>query len=382
MTFAWPRCRAHSSPRSSLEVFLPTPAVGPPGPPLAQAASTGGSIGSRTSMRRTPCHAARGRQLPDQPRERDRRRVRQRRAVCAGHELLRKRRRRSRTRLRAAANQLRRLPAVHPRPGTGRALQLRDHPARVVPWHSALPSAGRARGVRAETAPGLVLGNYARAHGHLNGSGVQVLRLYRMQSHQPLQPDTEADRAQIGRIQAPAAQPRRQGDRMRLRRQRLADAASTSCSPGTYYAVVSVRDATAPATSRSMRESRTITSTSISFTSAKAAPGAGAGRSTSKVSPAGLGPVSVEIERFDPVFGWQFYRAVQAFVERRVGDRPVHAAGGRAVAGKGDLRGLAHREPERGGLLVPACLLKRFAPNPAATTAATSGTGGAARAGC
>ena len=40
-------------------------------------------------------HAARGRQLPDQPRQRDRTRVRQRRAVRARHQLLRRRRRRT-----------------------------------------------------------------------------------------------------------------------------------------------------------------------------------------------------------------------------------------------------------------------------------------------
>jgi hypothetical protein len=32
-----------------------------------------------------------------------------------------------------------------------------------------------------------------------------------------------------------------------------------------------------------------------------------------KVSPAESRPVAVEIERFDPVFGWQFYREAQAF---------------------------------------------------------------------
>jgi hypothetical protein len=31
-----------------------------------------------------------------------------------------------------------------------------------------------------------------------------------------------------------------------------------------------------------------------------------------KVSPGASGPVTVDIERFDPVFGWQFYRESQA----------------------------------------------------------------------
>ena len=35
-----------------------------------------------------------------------------------------------------------------------------------------------------------------------------------------------------------------------------------------------------------------------------------------KVSPAASGPVTVDIERFDPVFGWQFYREAHAFAHK------------------------------------------------------------------
>ena len=82
--------------------------------------------------------------------------------------------------------------------------------------------------------------------------------------------------------------------------------------PGTYYAVVSVRGDTSGSFTLT-RESRTITATSVSFTSAKAAPGAALGIDV-KVTPAASGRVSVVIERFDPVFGWQFYREAHAFV--------------------------------------------------------------------
>jgi len=50
----------------------------------------------------------------------------------------------------------------------------------------------------------------------------------------------------------------------------------------------------------------------ISFGSAKAAVRQGVGIAV-KVSPAASGPVTVDIERFDPVFGWQFYREQHAF---------------------------------------------------------------------
>ncbi len=94
-------------------------------------------------------HAALGRQLPDQPRQRDPARVRQRRSVRSGHHLLR----RSEEEEGGgggspAADRLRRLPAVHPRPGRRRALQPRHHPAHLLPGHPALPPAGRSRGSR------------------------------------------------------------------------------------------------------------------------------------------------------------------------------------------------------------------------------------------
>jgi hypothetical protein len=162
-----------------------------------------------------------------------------------------------------------------------------------------------------ETAPGVSLGNYARARGRLNGSGVQVLRLYRLDvtSHSNLTlkldaPDS-ADfnlqlRSQSGRViecqcDGSGAQT--------LQRQLL---------PGTYYAVVSVRDSSA-GNFTLVRESRTITATKISFGSATTSPGEGVGIDVN-VTPAASGPVTVLIERFDPVFGWQFYRQEKAEV--------------------------------------------------------------------
>ncbi|HEY3865291.1 MAG TPA: hypothetical protein VGL54_04305 [Solirubrobacteraceae bacterium] len=157
----------------------------------------------------------------------------------------------------------------------------------------------------AETAPGLALGNYARAHGYLSGRSARVLRLYRMEvtSHSNLTLKLTAPGAAEFKLQL---------------RNRSGDVIECGCEgsgsqtlqhqlqPGTYYAVVSVRNGTA-GNFTLVRESRTITSTSLSFSSSKAVPGEGLGIDI-KVSPAASGPVVVEIERFDPVFGWQFYR--------------------------------------------------------------------------
>jgi hypothetical protein len=160
----------------------------------------------------------------------------------------------------------------------------------------------------AETAPGVTLGNYAHAHGYLNGRSVHVLRLYRIEvtSHSNL----------TLRLTAPASA----GFRLQLRNQ-IGEVIECDCEgsgsqtlqrqlrPGTYYAVVSTRGKSSGSYTLE-RESRTITATSISFGTAKAGPGQALAMDV-KVTPAESGPVTVDVERFDPVFGWQFYRQYQ-----------------------------------------------------------------------
>jgi hypothetical protein len=162
----------------------------------------------------------------------------------------------------------------------------------------------------AETAPGLALGNYAHAHGRLDGRGVHVLRLYRL--------DVTSHSNLTLKLSAPASA----DFNLQLRNER-GNVIECQCgnsgsqtlqhqlAPGIYYAVVSVRDATAGNFTLE-RESRTITSTSLSFTSSKVTAGQGLDVDV-KVSPAASGPVAIEIERFDPVFGWQFYAEDHAF---------------------------------------------------------------------
>jgi hypothetical protein len=175
----------------------------------------------------------------------------------------------------------------------------------VQRFHLQIAAAGPA-----ETAPGLTLGNYAHAHGYLDGRGVQVLRLYRMEitSHSNLTLELRAPESARFKLQL---------------RNQSGDVIECDCEgsgsqtlqhqlvPGTYYAVVSVRGDSAGSFTL-VRESRTITATSISFSASKAAPGEALGIDV-KVSPEESGPVAVEIERFDPVFGWQFNREVHAF---------------------------------------------------------------------
>ncbi len=162
-----------------------------------------------------------------------------------------------------------------------------------------------------QTAPGLALGNYGRVSGRLEGTGIEVLRLYRMEvtSHSNL----------TLRLSAPASAE----FSLQLRDQN-GDVLECSCSgsgsqklqqqlrKGRYYAVVSVRNHTSGDFTLT-RESRTITATKISFGAEHGTAGQAIPIEV-RVSPGASGPVKVEVQRFDPVFGWQFYRELEAQV--------------------------------------------------------------------
>ena len=177
-----------------------------------------------------------------------------------------------------------------------------------------------------------MLGNYAHAHSYLNGRSAQVLRLYRVEvtSHSNLTLKLSAPESAEFKLQ--------------LRNQN-GDVIECDCEgsgsqtlthqllPGTYYAVVSVRNGSSGDFTL-VRESRTITATSISFSSAKATAGEGLSIDV-KVAPAESGPVSVEIERFDPVFGWQFYREARAPSASRTCSSPERAGATQWLAREG-----------------------------------------------
>jgi hypothetical protein len=171
----------------------------------------------------------------------------------------------------------------------------------------------------AVTAPGITLSNYETAHGRLDSRDGAVLRLYRVQvhSHSNLMLRLKASssarlnlqlREQNGRVIE--CQCGGSGSQTIVRR----------VFPGRYYAVVSTRGPTAGNFSL-FRESRTITKTKIRFAPLGAHPEQTVSIDV-HVSARASGPVTVEIERFDPVFGWQFYRQVQAFVSEGTAQIP------------------------------------------------------------
>jgi len=163
----------------------------------------------------------------------------------------------------------------------------------------------------AETAPGVALANYAHAHGRLDSRGIRVIRLYRLDVHSQsnltlklIAPGSARFSLQLRNQDGHVIECACFGEGSQTLAHRLA--------PGLYYAVVSTNGVTAGDYTL-IRESRTITRTSVSFSSAKAAAGQGLSVDVS-VAPSESGPVTVNVERFDPVFGWQFYRQLHGTV--------------------------------------------------------------------
>jgi hypothetical protein len=156
-----------------------------------------------------------------------------------------------------------------------------------------------------DTSPALPLANYQRARGSLQGSGVDVVDLYRF----------SLARRSLLRVSL-----RGSGFRLQLLRDTGARMGASEeglierrVSKGRYFiAVRAIR--TASGRYVLQRAARTVTRASISINgerSAQAAPGRAVSIGV-RVRPPVAGPVRVTIERFDPYAGWQFFRRVAA----------------------------------------------------------------------
>lgn len=153
-----------------------------------------------------------------------------------------------------------------------------------------------------DTTPGRLLRNYAHARGGLSGSGIDVEDLYRFnvprRSSLRLTLHTRADFGlqllrDTGHVLSTGDTEIRQ-----------------AVGPGRYYVAVLAPEGSSGRYTLS-RLSRAITHATISANGKKrtsVAPGQSV-RVHVAVKPSASGPVHVVIERFDPLFGWQFSRA-------------------------------------------------------------------------
>lgn len=196
--------------------------------------------------------------------------------------------------------------------------------------YSLLVRAGGARGPqryhlqvapasRDDTAPGLVLGNRAHRRGGLSGGRIDVVDLYRFdvgrRSNMDLRLDTGADFDLVLLND--------RGHRIECACGSSGGTITQQLSRGRYFVAVRARGRSG-GRYRLTRTAKTITSTRISFNGARHAT-APLGASVSVgvgVSPGVSGAVTILVDRFDPLAGWQFARRYR-----------VHASGGRASVG-------------------------------------------------
>jgi hypothetical protein len=161
-----------------------------------------------------------------------------------------------------------------------------------------------------DTSPGIFLHNFARFHGAVRGSGIDVVDLYRF--------DVTTRSTLFASLSTGADL-----DLVLLRDdgRRLACACDDSGNvhlhrglrPGRYFLAVRSRDGSS---GRYVlrRASRTITKSVIKVEgsrTAQVAPGRSV-RVEVATSPSVSGPVTITVERFDPLSGWQFLRRYHA----------------------------------------------------------------------
>jgi hypothetical protein len=182
------------------------------------------------------------------------------------------------------------------------SLLVSAHPGRRGPQRYHLQAA---RAGIDDTAPGLPLPNYRRMRGSLRGGAVDAVDLYRFS---------------LGRRSALELSLRHGGSgtmTLRLlsdRGRRVASGSEISrqIAAGRYY--VAVRTGNQASGRYTLRRvTRTITRTSIAINgerSAETTPGQAA-MIGAAVDPEASGPVTITIERFDPLAGWQFHRRVR-----------------------------------------------------------------------
>ena len=165
-----------------------------------------------------------------------------------------------------------------------------------------------------DLAPGLPLRSGRTQRGHLDARDADVFDIYRFQ----MSKRADATLSLLGSVQADLLLLSEDGSKLACAcgggtRERVV----RRLDPGTYFAAIRGRPGATGAYDITLRV-RTPTSTSVRLVTA------GAGQRITllaKVSPAANGRVTFEIERFDPIAGWQFVRGI----ERRL-------ASGRAVA--------------------------------------------------
>jgi hypothetical protein len=152
-----------------------------------------------------------------------------------------------------------------------------------------------------DTAPGRFMRNYQRERGQLNARRIDVVDLYRFDVERRSDLELRLQTSHNFTVVLLTAGGKRVSFNSGTLRQRV--------RRGRYFAVV--RAERGEQGSYVLRRvTRTITRTRTTFDgrrSKRARPGETVGL-TARVRPGTAGPVAIQVERFDPVAGWQFFR--------------------------------------------------------------------------
>ena len=156
-----------------------------------------------------------------------------------------------------------------------------------------------------DTAPGLFVRNHTRLHGALNANGVDVVDLYRFDVVQSSITDLVLrgpGGADFDLVLVTAG-----GHRIRCACSPESDEnIHVRTPPGRYFAAVRARRHAA-GRYRLTRASKTITHTKLHVSPRSGAPGDAVNLRVG-VAPRASGPVTIVVERFDPLTGYQFVR--------------------------------------------------------------------------
>ena len=195
---------------------------------------------------------------------------------------------------------------ITPRAGEGGRYGLQVTAPRTkrgaLPYHVQVAAAGPD-----DTAPGLELPNDRRMRGSLRGSGADVVDLYRFEVLRPSTLDLRLRTASSHGFNLQLLSGR--GGRIACACGDFgSQAIQIKVKPGRFYAAVRSRSG-ANGSYRLSRLTRTITKTRVTISgkrSQQVAPGSSVTIAVA-VSPTAAGPVTVDVERFDPLAGWQFF---------------------------------------------------------------------------
>ncbi|HEX2084059.1 MAG TPA: hypothetical protein VHF89_00110 [Solirubrobacteraceae bacterium] len=158
-----------------------------------------------------------------------------------------------------------------------------------------------ARTGRDDTAPGRFIRNYGRVRGSLDANGIDVVDLYRFDVTRRSDLELDLQTAHDFRVVLLSAGGKRLA--------RGSGGLTRRLKPGRYFAAVRAGRRETGAY-RLTRVSRAITRTRMLVEGSRRAtiaPGSTASL-TARVAPGAEGPVTMDVERFDPVEGWQFAR--------------------------------------------------------------------------